>query len=283
MQRAVIPLVVIALSVIAAISAISPRLGMEPYEAATEPPATALRSGLAAAPGQHPRHGVPETVATYALARAFAALGLAQAGDPRLLAALDPNARDRLDDARILLLETPLYAHPGAGAAGRSTVAGDAASPESASASGSATAGGAASGQAPATAGGIALATAHAGGGPMTLDLAQAVDPAQALHETPQGPVLVAGGLWAKVLFNPSQQQQLVITNGCSDGYAIAIYAADFSTIRLDGGLVVPGRYYQVDGHSVITGDAGCSVDIRPLAVVPAFSLAPAQVPHTDG
>jgi len=277
MPRAAVPLIVIALSVIVAVAAISPRLVVVPLEAATEPPATALRPAPATRPGQHPRHGVPETVATYALARAFAALGLAQAGDPSRLATLDPNAKDRLDDARILLLETPLYARPHAGADDRAAAGQGAAG---AVTSGAATAPGA--GAASAVVAG-ATAGSHAASGPMTLDLAQAVAPQQALRETPEGPLLIAGGLWAKVLYNPALQQQLVITNSSAVGYAIAIYASDFSTIRLDGGLVVPGRYYQVDGHSVITGASGCSVDIRPLAVVPAFSLSPAQLPHGDG
>jgi len=281
MLRAVIPLIVIAATVLLAVAAIMPRLAVVPLEATTEPPATALRPATTVRPGQHPRHGVPETVATYALARAFAALGLAQAGDPSRLAALDANAKDRLDDARILLLETPLYAHPRSGTDTAATTNGETDTPGAAAHV--ATNGGSGAAPAPGAGGALVLAGSRPASGPMTLDMAQAVDPAQALRETPQGPLLVAGGLWAKVLYDPTQQQQLVITNGSSAGYAIALYACDFSTIRLDGGLVVPGRYYQVDGHCVITGAAGCSVDIRPLPVVPAFSLSPAQLPHGDG
>ncbi len=206
----------------------------------------------------HGRPGALPVVSDRALARAYAAVGLAEAGDSRALDHLDAAARDRLEDARMLLREGTLVqrAVPGAVSAGAASTRG---------------------------AGTGANASATPMDGALRLDLPSAVDPATALRETANGPLLVQPGLWAKTSFDPQRQHQLVVTDGCNGGYAIAIYAQDFSTIRLDGGLVVPGRYYQVDGSSVITGASGCSVDIRPLAALPVYATAPARPPQSNG
>jgi hypothetical protein len=225
---------------------------------ATDPTASSgLASSAAGAPVRHGRPGVSAVVADRALARAYAAAGLAEAGDTSALNHLDEVARDRLDEARALLADAPLVRRAGAAPTGVH-------------------AGGAGSSPSPA-----AAPNQPAGG--LHLDLPAAVDPATALRETPNGPLLVAPGLWAKAGFDPDRQRQLVVTDGCNGGYAIAIYGQDFSTIRLDGGLVVPGRYYQVDGSSVITGASACTVDIRPLSAVTVYATAPARPPQSNG
>jgi hypothetical protein len=240
--------------------------------------AIANSAGPQSVPAHHAQSGVASHMADCALARAYAAVGAAAAGNPRLILALDPMAKERLDDARILLQESPLFAGRSASPAEvrsamqpvlPSNTRVVTATPERS------------------TQVGDDINTAGVGttstNGPLTLDLAHTVSAAQALRDTPQGPVFQQPGLWAKASFNPALQQQLVITDACAGGYAIAIYAADYSTIRLDGGLVVPGRYYQVDGHSVITGDSGCNVDIRPLSVVPTYSRGAARLPQSNG
>jgi hypothetical protein len=117
----------------------------------------------------------------------------------------------------------------------------------------------------------------------MTLDFAHMPDPRSALRDGADGPELLEPGLWAKVPFRPDQRPRLVIADRCDGGYAVAFYGSDFSTIRLDGGLVVPGRFYHVHGDAVITGAASCSVDIRPLAAVPAVAEQPARPPQGNG
>lgn len=218
-------------------------------------------------PREHRWPGAMPIVADQALARAYAAVGQAAEGNAAALAHLDAAATERLEDARALWAATTLI-HPG-----RMPT-------EAAAATGTAEA--AHAGAAADPAAGPALGR-EGPPGTRVLDLSHAVDPATALRTTPQGPVLVAPGLWAKVAFDPTAQRQLVITDACQGGYGIAVYGSDFSTVRLDGGLVVPGQYYQVNGAAVLTGAARCSVDIRPLAALPSYAPAPARPPQSNG
>src|SRR5262249_36259533 len=142
----------------------------------------------------------PPSAEEQALARAYAALGAAESGDGRLLAALDPPAQARLDEARPLLaVSAPRARSAPAGAAdGRGTAAAGALAPIAREEGG-----GSAGATAPAPAG----AEAAVGLRPtaMALDLAHAVDPRRALRDSPEGPELLAPGLWAKVPFRPDR------------------------------------------------------------------------------
>ncbi len=236
-------------------------------EAAVVAPAgsSGAATGVDAAPTLGPLGGLPARVSDRALARAYAAVGAAELGDASALDRLDPEARERLDEARALLAAQPLITRAGAGAG-----------------AGSATG-------APDQRGAASLArlrlrrerTAPRGG--LVLDLAHAVDPHEALRSTPAGPVLVEPGLWAKAAFDPSAQRQLVVSDASGGGYAISVFAGDFSTVRVDGGLVVPGRYYLVGGSAVITGTVPCTVDIRPLSALGSYAPQPARPPQSNG
>lgn len=190
-----------------------------------------------------------------ALARAYAALGAADDGDRVALDALDDEARGRLDDARLLL-----------------DVGARAASTASAT-DGSATRSGP-TGPAPDGASGAA--------GAMRLDLGRAVDARRALRTGDEGPELLERGVWAKSSFRPDRVRRLVITDRTGGGYAIRLHGADFATVRLDGGLIVPGRFYAVAGEAVITGEAACTVDIRPIEAVPTTHV-PIRPPQGNG
>jgi hypothetical protein len=200
-----------------------------------------------------------ETEALGALARAVAAAGRAEDGDPSALSALDEEARARLEDAH-RLLETG-ESRPGAMPGSPMSEAPTA--PESASEA--------------------AITAADAAHQGRVLDAARAVAPEVALRSSADGPVLLAPGLWAKTTFRPPLQRQAVVDDRSGGGYVISLSAGDFSSLRLDGGLVVPGRFYRVHGRATITGDERCDILVRPLESVPKYYDRALKPPSSNG
>lgn len=66
-------------------------------------------------------------------------------------------------------------------------------------------------------------------------------------------------------------------------GHVIAVFSEDFGTVRVNGGLVIPGRYYRITGQIEITAMAPIGVHIRPLAAVPSFHDHPLTLPSANG
>ncbi len=221
-----------------------------------------------------------------ALARAYAAVGLAADGSPSQLASLDDEAKQRVDEARSLLEITPRATRTPAAAARDATAPHDIDAP-----SGGAPSAPAVVAESSAGVGSIVAPPSAGTGMPpapeakprAVFDFSTAVDPARALHDGPDGPVLQLPGLWAKVAFLPWHRSRLVIADRSGGGYAVAFNGGDFSTLRLDGGLVVPGRFYQVRGNAVITGATPASIDIRPLDAVPSYHPRPLVLPDGNG
>ncbi len=182
-----------------------------------------------------------------AQARAYAAAGLAQDGHPEALASLDAAATACIQDMRQRL---------GVGASARAGGAADQLG------AGVAHAGGA----------GLTVAgTAPPGASIGHLDLGQAD---RGIQSGRDGVVLTGTQVWALVRMR-SDQGQIAITDQSGGAYVVSLSGSDFSTIRLDGGLVVPGRSYPVSGSVRITGSAACAITIRPAAVVPAIASGP--------
>ncbi len=90
-------------------------------------------------------------------------------------------------------------------------------------------------------------------------------------------------GLWA-VIRRPVGTPPTTIVAPEAHPYALAIdgEAIDFGEIRLDGGLVVPRRFYAVTGAVRVSGDGPCTVRIRPLSAVTAYHPEPLRPPSAD-
>ncbi|MBA2482189.1 MAG: hypothetical protein H0V44_16125 [Planctomycetes bacterium] len=189
-----------------------------------------------------------------ALARAVAAAGLAADGDPSAIDTLDAAARDELGAAERLLARAG--APKSHGGPGRDSEPAWTATSERGSGAGNET------GSAP--------------GG--SLDASRSPDPARALTSTPQGPILRLPGLWAKTRLIPTTApRSWTIRNESGAGYAASFEAADVSSLRVDGGLIVPGRFYRISAGEALSvqADTPCTVVIRPLEAVPMVHAAP--------
>jgi hypothetical protein len=106
------------------------------------------------------------------------------------------------------------------------------------------------------------------------------------IDQSKRGPVMTTPGVWADVRFRASVHARtgLIVGNRSAGEYAIEILANDYGSIRLDGGLVVPGRYYRVrSGIARITGDVDAHVTIRPLSAVHVYVEAPTPLPQSSG
>ena len=114
----------------------------------------------------------------------------------------------------------------------------------------------------------------------------QQPNPLQAMERRRDGIDLTKAGLWADSTFDPgypAHRGGMRISNRSDGDYAVSLEADDFSTIRLDGGMVVPGRYYRVRGDAVITGAKPAHVTIRPLVNLPVYFEKPTTLPQTNG
>ncbi len=90
---------------------------------------------------------------------------------------------------------------------------------------------------------------------------------------------------WIAVPYDPVlvQGQPLELTNRSLGDYVLRVDAEDFGSVRLNGGLVVPGRYYRVEGTMTVTSDAPVGVIIRPLGVVHGYFDHPVRPPSANG
>jgi hypothetical protein len=90
---------------------------------------------------------------------------------------------------------------------------------------------------------------------------------------------------WFSVPYDPAMTkgQMLEITNRSLGEYALRLEASDYGSVRLNGGLVVPGRYYQVNGTMTVTSDVPVGVVVRPLGVVPSYFAQPVRPPSANG
>lgn len=202
-----------------------------------------------------------------ALARAVAAVGAAEDGAAARLERLDPAARGRLDEARALLALHP----PAVRGAGRPTVAAD----------GSV----------------MRIGGPTPSGAPSDAPLPATSLPATSLPATPaaqeprpvagEGPAkdLVEPGAWIAIPFDPmaAGERRLRLRNRSAGGYALRLSAEDFGSVRLDGALVVPDRFYVLDDETVVESELPVDVIIRPLEAVPAWHPTGVRPPLAAG
>lgn len=88
---------------------------------------------------------------------------------------------------------------------------------------------------------------------------------------------------WAAIKAKPGQGLPVRIVDLGEGGHVIAVFGDDFGTVRVNGGLVVPGRYYRIYGSVEITGMAPLGVHIRPLSAVPSYQEQPLMMPNANG
>lgn len=90
---------------------------------------------------------------------------------------------------------------------------------------------------------------------------------------------------WIAVPYNPAlvAGEPLEITNRSLGQYVLRLDADDYGSVRLNGGLVVPGRFYLMDGTMRISGDVPVGVTIRPLRVVHGYFDQPVRPPSANG
>lgn len=128
-------------------------------------------------------------------------------------------------------------------------------------------------------------------------ELARAVDGrliARTLSSTGKAPTPTRGDrvkeilepdAWIAVPYDPAlvAGEPLEITNRSLGQYVLRLDADDYGSVRLNGGLVVPGRFYLMDGTMTISGDIPVGVTIRPLGVVHGYYDQPVRPPSANG
>lgn len=90
---------------------------------------------------------------------------------------------------------------------------------------------------------------------------------------------------WMAVPYDPARVagEPLVITNRSLGEYVLRLDAGDYGRVRLNGGLVVPGRFYLMEGTMTIHSDVPVGVIIRPLGVVHGYYEQPVRPPSANG
>jgi hypothetical protein len=179
-----------------------------------------------------------------AQARAFAAAGRAADGHPEALGTLDAEAQTALSAMRAELARQQPTAIGPAARAGASAVS----------------------------------SGAGAGSAGARLDLGQ-VD--RGISGSSGSEVITGAQVWALAHLDPALGK-LEVENRSGGDYTISLFGDDFGTVRLNGGLVVPGRAYALGTAAEITGAAAVAVHIRPAGVAATVYPGP-LLPQGNG
>jgi hypothetical protein len=95
--------------------------------------------------------------------------------------------------------------------------------------------------------------------------------------------VINGRNVWAAIQAEPGRSLPLRIADHGEGGHVVALFADEVGSLRLNGGLVVPGRYYRIQGTVEITSSAPVNVHIRPLSAVPDYHDGPLVAPSANG
>lgn len=92
-------------------------------------------------------------------------------------------------------------------------------------------------------------------------------------------------GMMGDLAFRADEHEgsALRIVDRSGGRHVLIISAEDPGDIRLDGGLVVPGRAYLISGEHQLTGGSDAHVLIRPVDAVSGFHPGPARLPSGEG
>ena len=210
-----------------------------------------------------------------ALARAVAAVGAFEDGTRDSLADLDADTVSFIDQARLFLASVPRRSAPGLPMR---------------------LPGGATMRMPPDRTLGRELLTPSAGK-PIEDQRAQIVDGMLVPRRfTADGklPIPITGDLikdlaepdaWIAIPYRPEAVagETLHITNHSGGQYAVCLEADDYGTVRLNSGLVVPGRFYLIDGTMIIRGAVPIGVIIRPIGVLHGVYEHSVRPPSANG
>jgi hypothetical protein len=94
---------------------------------------------------------------------------------------------------------------------------------------------------------------------------------------------ILGPGTWAAIRVKPGLGLPARIVDQGAGGHVIAISADDFGSVRLNGGLVIPGRYYRIHGNVDIVSTVPLGIHIRPLHAVPVYHDQPLMGPSANG
>ncbi|MFM2091994.1 MAG: hypothetical protein RLZZ127_2483 [Planctomycetota bacterium] len=101
---------------------------------------------------------------------------------------------------------------------------------------------------------------------------------------TGQHKVIRSPGAVAMVAWDPAEAPgALEISDRSGGHHGLRILADDYGSVRLDGGLVAPGRLYRIHGRGRITADVPVRVEIRPLAAAATWWDGPVVIPVGGG
>ena len=97
--------------------------------------------------------------------------------------------------------------------------------------------------------------------------------------------IVVVRDAWAAIPYDPKlvDGHPLVITNRSGGRYGVSLQVDDCSTVRLNGGLVVPGRFYLLNGTITIQAAVPVGVLIRPLDTLHGYYEQPLLPPSANG
>lgn len=96
--------------------------------------------------------------------------------------------------------------------------------------------------------------------------------------------VIIRPAAVAKIEWNPaSEPGPLLISDRSGGQHGLRLVGPDFGSIRVDGGLVAPGRLYRINARSQVISDVPVVIEIRPLVTATAYWDAPMSIPVGGG
>jgi hypothetical protein len=112
---------------------------------------------------------------------------------------------------------------------------------------------------------------------------AEAVTMSGDIALTPEGQVITGQGVWAAIRLDPSIQHSVRLIDRGEGGHVFCLRGEDFGSVRVNGGLVVPGRYYAIDSQTTITSSAAIGIEICPLIATWTYYPPPMPPPRVNG
>jgi hypothetical protein len=104
-----------------------------------------------------------------------------------------------------------------------------------------------------------------------------------ALRVAPGGHQVSGSGTWAGITHDPARQGGRLLVRDPSRRHALILVSGDPATVRLDGGCLVPGRAYRIDGQAVIDASAPVGFDLRPVEALHRLWERPILPPAARG
>jgi len=101
------------------------------------------------------------------------------------------------------------------------------------------------------------------------------------VSSTPDGERIDGEGVFAGLRLEAGDQPLRLLDP--AGRHAVRLHGDDFGPVRVNGGLVIPGRSYRIVGEIVIESAGPIGIDIVPLIAAPDYHQEPFQVPVAPG